>query len=121
MRGPQIIAGIATLGLLAVSGAAGAQGFGQVTFGTAPSAAPATGSTDPAKPAGTNLDGVTVTGKRIPDSQKDPQEVLCHDELPIGSRFPKKVCATRSSFQERRREDQEMLRQWVALRPYKGN
>jgi hypothetical protein len=112
------------LGLLAAAGSVRAQGFGQVTFGTAPGAAPAATtpiSTNPARPTGNNVDGLTVTGKRIPDSQKDPNEVLCHEEIPIGSRFPKTICATRREYAQRREEDRETLEKWLALRPYKAN
>jgi hypothetical protein len=118
MRGLIAVGFAATLGLLA--GPAAAQGFGQVTFGstTVPSATPAP---DASKPAGNNLDGVTVTGKRIPDSQKDPTEVLCHEEVPIGTRFAQKVCATRRQFTERRMMDQEQLYEWTMGKPLKGN
>jgi hypothetical protein len=121
MRGLIAVGFAATLGLLA--GPAAAQGFGQVTFGTAPGAAPTPtpASTDAAKPAGNNVDGVTVTGKRIPDSQKDPNEVLCHEEVPIGTRFAKTICATRRAYAERRQWDREELEKWTALRPYKAN
>ena len=98
---------------LALAGPAAAQGFGQVQMATAPPAA--------SPPAGADVSGVTVTGKRIPESEKDPHEVLCHEEAPLGSRFPVKVCATREQFTERRREDQEQLREWVAVKPLKGN
>ncbi|MGZ3402489.1 MAG: hypothetical protein ACXWKN_03940 [Phenylobacterium sp.] len=109
-----VLGSVVTAGLLALGGPAAAQGFGQVVFGstTAPSApAPA------AAPADRAVDGVTVTGKRIPESQKDPDEVLCHDELPIGSRFPVKVCAKRREYAERRQIDRLELEKWTALRP----
>lgn len=96
-------------------GAAGAQDFfGQVKIASEPAPAAA------AKP-GADVTGVTVTGKRVPDSQRDPKEVLCHNEVPIGSRFPVKVCATREKYAERRADDQEQLREWTALKPYKSN
>ena len=109
----------AALGLLAFAAPAGAQGYGQVTFGstTPPAATPA----EAAKPAGHDVDGLTVTGKRIPDSQKDPNEVLCHEEIPIGTRFPVKLCATRRQFAERRMLDQEQLYEWTTGRPLKVN
>jgi|GEM_PF-2440701 len=124
MRGV-IATGIAGLALLTAAGPAAAQGFGQVPFGTAPPDAPAPGAATKAstKPAGHEVEGVTVTrGRRhIPDSEKDPNEVLCHEELPMGSRFKVKICATRRQYAERRQFDQEQLREWTALRPYKGN
>ena len=109
----------AALGLLAFAAPAAAQGFGQVTFGT--TGAPSAPAPDAAKPAGHDVDGVTVTGKRIPDSQKDPTEVLCHEEIPIGTRFPKKLCATRRQFAERRQMDQEQLYEWTLGKPLKVN
>ena len=120
MRRLLIITGfVATAGLLACAAPAAAQGFGQVTFGS--TGTPATPAPDAAKAAGHSLDGVTVTGKRIPESQKDPTEVLCHQETPIGSRFPKQVCATRRQYTERRQMDQEQLYEWTQGKPLKVN
>lgn len=125
MRKALIAAGFfAASSLLATGGSAAAQGFGQVTFGS--TTAPATPAPDAAKSAGPavsghDVDGLTVTAKRIPDSQKDPNEVLCHDELPMGSRFAKKVCATRRDYAERRAEDRWTLDKLTALRPGSGN
>ena len=117
MRKMLFVAAIApALGWLALAGPAAAQGFGQVQMATAPTPAPPAG----AQP-GTDVSGVTVTGKRIPESQKDPKEILCHEEAVLGSRFPVKVCAQRQEFAERRREDQEQLREWVAVKPLKSN
>jgi hypothetical protein len=104
------------------AGAAHAQGgFGQVKIVEDP--APAAAATPAAaKPAsGEDLSGVTVTGRRIPESQRDPTEVLCHDETPIGTRFPKRVCATRRQYSERRQMDQEQLFEWTLGKPYKSN
>lgn len=42
----------------------------------------------------------------------DPEELLCHNETPSGSRFAVKVCALRSDFKERTRESQELLEDW---------
>jgi hypothetical protein len=120
MRKLLIFVGFAAASALLASAApAAAQGFGQVTFGAAP-AAPAPPA-DAAKAAGRDLDGVTVTSKRLPDSQKDPTEVVCHDETPIGTRFPKKVCATRRQSSERKMADQEQLYEWTLGKPLKGN
>ena len=104
MPGRAIAAGFAAALGLVVAGTAGAQGFGQVTFGTAP----ATPAADAAKPPGKNLEGVTVTGKKQAEADKDPNEVLCHSEAVIGSLFPKKVCGTRREIAERRQHDQEV-------------
>jgi hypothetical protein len=111
---------VATCGLLALAAPAAAQGFGQVAVGTT-AAPPATPAPDAAKPAGHEVEGVTVTGKRIPESQRDPTEVLCHEEVTLGSRFPQKICATRRQFTERRQLDQEQLYEWTQGKPLKGN
>jgi hypothetical protein len=67
-------------------------------------------------PAG-SVSPLTVTGKKA-EAEK---EVVCHSEPVLGSLFPKKVCATRQALAERTREDQERVREWTALRPYKTN
>ncbi len=105
---------VATAAVLAFAVPATAQGFGQIVFVTEP---PATAAPALVKPgaADRDVDGVTVTAKRIPDSQKDPTEVLCHEELPIGSRFAKKICHTRRQYAERRQDDQLMLEKWTSL------
>jgi hypothetical protein len=101
-------------------GAAWAQaGFGQVKITEDPTP-PATTAAAKAS-AGEDLSGVTVTAKRLPESQRDPTEVLCHEEAPIGSRFAKKVCATRRQYSERRQMDQEQLYEWTLGKPFKSN
>ena len=124
MRKLLISMGFAVAFGVMAAGPAAAQGFGQVTFGTTdaagkPTSAAAPSATPPA--AGHDVDSVTVTGKRIPESQKDPNEVLCHEETPIGSRFPQKICATRRAYAERRQMDQEQLYEWTQGKPLKGN
>jgi hypothetical protein len=42
----------------------------------------------------------------------DPNETLCHDELPPGTRFAVKVCAKRWMFTERTQLQQQLLRDW---------
>jgi hypothetical protein len=42
----------------------------------------------------------------------DPNETLCHDELPPGTRFAVKVCAKRWMFDERTQLQQQLLRDW---------
>jgi hypothetical protein len=78
----------------------------------APSASPAS----PAPPASTTVSPLTVRPE-VPITKRhevDPKAVVCHDELPIGSRFAKKVCASNEAFAERTRQDQEMVREWKA-------
>jgi hypothetical protein len=109
MRNTLIAAGVfATAGLLALGGPAAAQGFGRVTIGTLPPSPTASA----AKPGGNQVEGVTVTGKKQAEADKDPNEVLCHSEPVLGSLFPAKVCATRRELSERRRNDQEVARKF---------
>ncbi len=89
----------------------------------APSVAPTTATQPSATaptPSNNNLSGVTVTAKRQKGNE-DPNEVICHSELPMGSRFAVKVCATRQELNERRISDQMEIRRWTALRPGSGN
>ncbi len=41
-----------------------------------------------------------------------PNELVCHEETPAGTRFPVKVCAKAIDFKERTREQQDLLREW---------
>lgn len=77
--------------------------------------------TPPPATAPKNLGDVTVTGKKLAPGAPDPKEVVCHREPVLGSLFPKEVCARREDIAQRRREDQEMTREAIALRPYKVN
>ena len=43
----------------------------------------------------------------------DPNAVTCHNELPPGTRFAIRVCATNRQFAERTREQQQMVREWL--------
>ena len=67
----------------------------------APGAAPA-----PAASGSHSVSPLTVTGKKQVEADKDPNETICHSENVIGSRFPKKVCATRRELAERKQQDQ---------------
>jgi hypothetical protein len=53
---------------------------------------------------------VTVTGKKAAEVDLSQAEVVCHSEAVIGSLFPKKVCASRRELTERRREDQQVVK-----------
>jgi hypothetical protein len=86
--------------------------FAQAAPASAPTAAAA-------RSAPADISGVTVTAKKHPDV--DPKEVVCHSELPIGSRFPMKVCASHQDIAERRQIDQMEVRRWTALRPGSSN
>jgi len=94
----------------------------------APAAASAAAPT-PAPPASTpaataNTVSPLTVRPEVSISKKrdaDLQDVVCTSELPIGSRFPVKTCATRGERRERKQEDQMELRRWTALRPGSGN
>ena len=60
-----------------------------------------------------------VTGKKIPASAKDPNEMICKSEPVLGTLFPKKTCATRGELEARRQLDQETTRETTNLRPYR--
>jgi hypothetical protein len=79
---------------------------------TLPATAPVTPG--PSAAAATTVSPLTVT-PQIPVSKRrdvDLREVVCRDELPVGSRFPVKVCASRGEFKERTRQNQELIRDW---------
>jgi len=80
----------------------------------APAADPApVASVAPASPEKT-VSPVTVTPTPSISKRRevDPTLVVCHDELPIGSRFAKKVCASNGEFAERTRLSREQVREW---------
>ena len=64
---------------------------------------------------------VTPQVKPQASAQVQRNTVVCHTEPVLGSMFPKKICATQGEIAERRANDQEQLREWTALRPYKAN
>jgi hypothetical protein len=76
-----------------------------------------------APPADKTVSPVTVTPAPSISKRReaDPGGVVCTSELPIGSRFPVKTCATRRERQQRTQEDQMEVRRWTALRPGSGN
>ncbi len=86
-----------------------------------PSATSAAPPASTAKPSANGVSGVTVTAKKKDRDDVDPKEVVCHSEMPIGSRFPQKVCARREDIADRRNVDQQEVRRWTALRPGSGN
>jgi hypothetical protein len=87
----------------------------------APAAAPDATPAAATPKGGKDLSGVTVTAQKKARDDVDPKEVICHSELPIGSRFPVKICARREDIAERRFVDQMEVRRWTALRPGSGN
>jgi hypothetical protein len=95
--------------------------FAVVLAQAAPAAAPDTAPAAAKPAAGKDLSGVTVTGRKTARDDVDPKEVICHSELPIGSRFAVKVCARREDVAERRFVDQMEVRRMTALRPGSGN
>lgn len=71
-------------------------------------------SASPAAPAGKTVSPLVVTPQAKPNRRQaaNPDEVICQNEVPVGSRFPVKVCAKRSEFAERTRQQQELIRDW---------
>jgi hypothetical protein len=48
-----------------------------------------------------------------PDAAKRPRaqsDLVCRDVTPVGTRFSKRVCTSRSDWEERSRRDQEFIR-----------
>jgi hypothetical protein len=78
-------------------------------FAQGAAAAPPAGP--PATPdPGHAVSGVTVTGKQALTDEQAANAVVCHDEPVLGSRFPKRVCATRRALDERKEGDKEVAR-----------
>jgi len=73
-------------------------------YQAAPAATPA--APDP----GHAVSGVTVTAKKAVSDEQVANTVICHDEPVLGSRFPKKVCATNRALGERKADDKEAAR-----------
>jgi predicted secreted protein len=46
-----------------------------------------------------------------PAAPKAKEEMICKSEAVTGSRFPKKVCYSKSEYEAKQRLDQEQLRQ----------
>lgn len=87
--------------------------FAQAAPATPPQAA------EPPKTAATSVSPLTVEGKK--SAAEDGKTMQCHSEILLGSSIPRKVCARKEEFAERKREDQQRVREWQALRPYKAN
>jgi hypothetical protein len=67
----------------------------------------------PAEPA-----PITVVGEHPNKKTRDPNEVICEKQQEIGSRLAsKRVCMTRSQWQEQRRLDRQDLDKAQMQRP----
>jgi len=88
-------------------------------FQAAPAATPPAPSATPDK----TVSPLTVTPapSAAQSREADQTVVVCTSEIPLGSRFPVKTCATRRARAERTQEDQMEIRKWTALRPGVGN
>lgn len=77
-----------------------------------PQAAPPAEAAAPS--SSSTISPLVVTGRKPISKRRevDLNEITCHDELPPGTRFKIKVCATNRQFAERTREQQEMVRDW---------
>jgi hypothetical protein len=86
-------------------------------------AAPAVAPSAPAAAPDKTVSPLTVTPAPSISKRReaDPTAVVCTSELPIGSRFPVKTCATNRERGERTQIDQMEVRRWTALRPGSGN
>jgi hypothetical protein len=78
----------------------------------APEAVPAAPAAQPA--ASTTVSPVEVQGQKSISTRREVNlaEITCHDELPPGTRFKVKVCATNRQFLERTQESQATVRDW---------
>ena len=73
--------------------------------------APATAPTPPTAPH--VVQGVAVV--------KSQDKLICHNEVEIGSRFAKKVCATKSERDQAKQDARDQVDKMQALRPYTSN
>jgi hypothetical protein len=81
----------------------------------APEAAPTTPAVPAAQPpASSTVSPVEVQGQKAISKRREVNldEVTCHEELPPGTRFKIRVCATNRQFRERTEEQQAMVRDW---------
>ena len=80
-------------------------------------AAPAADHTAATQP-GRNVSPVTVTGQGSHASVEAGGTIICHDEVRLGSLFPKRVCAHKDELLERTRTDQQETR--AAQNPFEA-
>jgi hypothetical protein len=66
--------------------------------------AAAAAASDPASPP-----AVAATGATTPVKVKRSDDVICHSEEVLGTRFPKKVCYTRAEQEDRAQQDHDNL------------
>lgn len=71
--------------------------------------APAATTTTPPEP-GKAVSGVTVTGQTPQSQDAAANAVVCHEEPVLNSRFTKRVCATRRENADRKKNDQDVAR-----------
>jgi hypothetical protein len=63
-----------------------------------------------ATPPGRSVSPVTVNGQGSHASVEAGGTIICHDEVRLGSLFPKRVCAHKDEMLERTRTDQQETR-----------
>ena len=61
-------------------------------------------STPAASQPGTTVAPATVKGAKATDSDTDPDKVICKTEALTGSRFSKRICMSRSSWDEQQKQ-----------------
>src|SRR5471030_1357572 len=78
-------------------------------FQAAPAVSPAT--TAPSAAPAKSVSPVTVTPLGSHTTVEAGGTIICHDEVRLGSLFPKRVCARKDELADRTRTDQQATRE----------
>jgi hypothetical protein len=78
----------------------------------APPATPAPAASEPAAAA--------PAAPAVKTAKQSKDQVVCWDETPTGTRFSKRICATRAELDQRRRDDQDW-KMMLRAHPTGGN
>lgn len=74
-------------------------------------AAPETSSADPGPPSPAKAaEAAEEPPSAAPKTKRSRDDVVCWDQTPVGTRFSKRVCATRGQLDDRRQRDQDLVR-----------
>jgi hypothetical protein len=73
-------------------------------------AAPDTLTTEPGPPATPANAESAEEPPRAGGKKSSRDDMVCWDQTPLGTRFSKRVCATRGDLDDRRRRDQDLVR-----------
>lgn len=82
-----------------------------------PAALQAPAPAEAAASNGRTVSPLTVAPLPKPKVEVARDTVVCRTEPTLGSLFPKKVCMTKGQMDERRRVDQENVREWTRPPP----